>query len=90
MFTSCLALLGTGRVGNTTISLLRSSLAPCTYANYDCTLRHYFFFSAAEGPPPLVRHASYYGPLHCMARPPRHRGREFYVALLFGGQQVLP
>jgi hypothetical protein len=89
MSTKFRALLGTECVGNTAISLLSSSLVPSTYANYDSALCHYIFF-----PPrkvcPHERHSGYYGSLHCMAGPTRHRGRKFYATLLFDGQQVLP
>jgi hypothetical protein len=68
------ALLGTDRLGTVTISLLRNSLAPSTYANYDCALRHFFSFCAAEGPTPLnatlttmVRYTAWLGMLGTVA-----------------------
>jgi hypothetical protein len=82
MCTKSLALLGTDRLGNTTISLLSSSLAPSTYANYDSALRHYFLLPRRGFASPK-RHPNYDGPLHCLARRARHRGREFNATLLF-------
>jgi hypothetical protein len=52
MVTKFCALLGTDRLGSTSISLLSNSLAPSTYSSYNCTLRYYFSFCAAEGLPP--------------------------------------
>jgi NAD(P)H-dependent FMN reductase len=65
-------LLGTDCLGITVISLLSSSLAPSTYTNCDSALRHCFSFCAVENLP-LESHPRYHGPLHCLARPTRHR-----------------
>jgi hypothetical protein len=46
-------LLGTDHLSTSANSLLSSSLAPSTYANYDNALRPYFAFCAADGRPRL-------------------------------------
>jgi hypothetical protein len=45
------SLLGTDTLGVTTISLLSSSLAPSTYANYDSALRNFFALCTEENLP---------------------------------------
>jgi hypothetical protein len=61
-------LLNTDHLGAIDISLLSSSLAPPTYANYDSALRPYFAFCDADGRPPLhaapatmVRYTTWFG-----------------------------
>jgi hypothetical protein len=61
-------LLGTDHLGTTAISLLSSSLAPSTYANYESALRPYFGICVADGRPPLhgtpanmVRYTAFFG-----------------------------
>jgi hypothetical protein len=85
------AILGTVRLRNTSISLLRSFLAPSTYDNYNNALRFYFSFCGAKGLPPLlnststtiVRNTAWLGLLGTVAA-------SSICNLTFGGQQVLP
>jgi hypothetical protein len=53
MATRFRGLLGRDHLGTTAISLLRSSLAPSTYSNYDSALRPNCAFCDAVGRPPL-------------------------------------